>query len=114
MGAVGWTVTFRGCKAVENDCDTALFEAMPREGAAVAVEVRTTAQIERILARGLGSQALDAREREAILSVAGRQLIEERLAETGAVEPLLFLDSRLFRVPGAERRLLRECGLLPG
>lgn len=85
---------------------------MSEEGDATPVEVRTTAQIEHILARELGNEALDAREREAVLSTGGRRLIEEQLAATGAVEPLILLDSRLFRVPDAERRLLRECGLL--
>ena len=108
----GWTVTFRGCEQGQEDCDSARFEVAPPRGTAITVEVRTTAQIERILARELGKQALGAHEREAILSVAGRWLVEERLEEKGQVEPLLLLDSRLFRVPGAERRLLRECGLL--
>lgn len=112
MTAGRWTVTFRGCDAAQVDCEAARFEVAEPEGTSAVVEVRTTAQVEHILARELGKQALDAQDREAILSAAGRQLIEERLAETGAVEPLLFLDSRLFRVPGAERRLLRECGLL--
>ena len=76
--------------------------------------MRTTAQIEHILAGEVGKEALAGRDREAILSVAGRQLIEECLADEGAVEPLLFLDSRLFRVPGAERGLLEKCRLAPG
>ena len=115
MGAApaGWTVTFCGCEQTEEDCDAAQFEVAFPHGAAQTVEVRTTAQIEHILARELGTEALGAPEREAVLSVAGRQLIEESLAEQGAVGPLLFLDSRLFRVPGAERRLLEKCGLLP-
>jgi hypothetical protein len=78
------------------------------------VEVRTTAQIEHILARELGMEALGPGERDRILQLAGRQLIEVCLVQEGAAEPLLYLDSRLFRVPGAERRLLREAGLLPG
>ena len=116
MGAnvVGWTMVFRGCEAVRDDCAAARFDVTSPQGAVTSVEVRTTAQIEHILARELGKSALDAREREAILSVAGRQLIEACLADEGAAEPLLFLDSRLLRAPGAERRLLQECGLLPG
>ncbi len=110
--AAGWTVTFRGCERAQEDCDAARFEVASPAGAASTVEVRTTAQIEQILARELGKERLEGRDREAILSVAGRQLVEESLAREGAVEPLLFLDSRLFRVPNAERRLLRECGLL--
>ncbi|MDZ4279058.1 MAG: hypothetical protein U1B78_07955, partial [Dehalococcoidia bacterium] len=66
------------------------------------------------LARELGKAALAASDREAILSVAGRQLIEEALAATGAVQPVVFLDSRIFRIAGAERQLLRMCGLLAG
>ena len=114
MGAApaGWTVTFRGCERLQRDCDTARFDVAGPEGTGLPVEVRTTAQIEYILARELGREALDAREREAIVSIAGRWLIEETLAERGAVEPLLLLDSRLFREPGAERRLLATCGLL--
>jgi hypothetical protein len=109
----GWTVTFRGCEAAHVDCDAARFEVAGRRGKRIAVEVRTTAQIEHILARELGRQGLDASDRAAILAVAGRRLIEESLAEWGAVQPLLFLDSRLFLVPGAKRRLLKERGLLP-
>lgn len=85
--SAGWTVRFRGCKHARDGCTAARFDVAPSQGAAVAVEVRTTAQIERIPSRELGNEALDARDREAILSVAGRQLIEERLAEEGAVEP---------------------------
>ena len=114
MSGTGWTVTFRGCRAVENDCDGAEFDVTPLDGAPIGVEVRTTAQIEHILARELGKRELEPRDREALLSVGGRQLVEKSLAEAGAVEPLLLLDSRLFRVPGWERRLLRECGPLRG
>lgn len=110
----GWRIVFTGCDPGHDDCSAGRFEATSPEGHVVHVEVRTTAQVERILARELGSPSLDARQREAVFSVAGRQLIEACLAEGGAVRPLLFLDSRLFRVPGAERRLLRESGLLPG
>ena len=113
MGAAaGWTVTFRGCDQAHTDCDTARFEVTAPAGTTSSVEVRTTAQIEQILARELGKDRLTVRDREAILAVAGHQLIEGSVAQEGAVEPLLFLDSRLFRVPGAERRLLQECGLL--
>ena len=41
-----------------------------------------------------------------------RRLIEECLRERGRVEPVLLLTSQIFREPGAERRLLRECGLI--
>lgn len=110
----GWTIVFLGCGRAQQDCDSAKFEVQRADGIPFTVEVRTTAQIEHILAREVGKEALAGRDREAILSVAGRQLIEECLADEGAVEPLLFLDSRLFRLPGAERRLLQECGLVPG
>ena len=110
----GWTIVFLGCGRAQQDCDSAKFEVQRADGIPFKVEVRTTAQIEHILAREVGKEALAGRDREAILSVAGRQLMEECLAEEGAVEPLLFLDSRLFRVPGAERRLLEVCRLAPG
>jgi hypothetical protein len=83
------------------------------EGAALLrVEVRITAQIESILAREMGKKELTEHEREAILTLAGRRIIEECLRERGRVDPLLLLTSQIFREPGAERRLLRECGLL--
>lgn len=116
MGAAstGWTVTFRGCEQTDDDCDAAWFEAAAPQGDVLEVEVRTTAQIEQILARELGKSNLERGDREAILSVAGRQAIDEALAERGEVSSRLYLDSRLFRTPGAGRRLLRECGLLTG
>ena len=46
------------------------------------------------------------------MSVAGRQLIEECIAERGHADPVLLLTSQIFRLPGAEKRLLQECGLL--
>ncbi len=111
-GPTEWTVTFRGCGTVHDDCDAAHFQVTPSRGAGFTVEVRTTSQIEHLLAQELGKEALDTADREAILSTAGQQIIEELLAARGTVERMLLLDSRLFRVPGAERRLLRECGLL--
>ena len=84
MSGTGWTVTFRGCRAVENDCHGAEFEVTPLDGAPIGVEVRTTAQIEHILARELGKRELEPRDREALLSVGGRQLVEESLAEAGS------------------------------
>lgn len=116
MGAapIGWTVTFGGCEDAQHLCDAARFEVMPSQGAGVAVEVGTTARIKYVLARELGKEALEAGDRKAIVSVAGCQLIEKCLTEEGAVEPLLFLDSRPFRVASAERRLARECGPLSG
>jgi hypothetical protein len=110
--STGWEITMKGCQQVEQDCDSARFEVKAPKGEPVAVEVRTTAQVEHILARELGKEALSAGDREAILTVAGRWLIEELVGQGGAVGPLLLLDSRLFQVPGAERRLLQECGLV--
>ena len=114
MGAerAGWKIAMTGFQQVEQDCDSARFEVTAPRGEAVAVEVRTTAQVEHILARELGKEALSAGDREAILAVAGRWLIDELIEHGGAVDPLLLLDSRLFQVPGAERRLLQECGLI--
>ena len=108
----GWTVSMRDFRQVRQDCDCAIFEVAPPAGEPVTVEVRTTAQVEHILARELGKETLSVGDRQAILSVAGRWLIEERVATEGAVEPLLLLDSQLFQAPGAERRLLRRCELL--
>lgn len=108
----GWTATFRGCEAGRNDCTAARFEVTSPQGDRSEVVVRTTAQIEEILARELGKPALEPREREAILSIAGRQLIEACLAKGGAVDAELCLDSRLLRAPGAERALLQASGLL--
>ena len=51
------------------------------------VEVRITAQIESILAREMGKRELTEQEREAILSVAGRRLIDECLAGAGPRRP---------------------------
>ena len=47
-----------------------------------------------------------------VLSLAGRRLIEECLRERRRLDPVLLLTSQIFREPGAERRLLRECGLI--
>lgn len=110
----GWAIVFRGCDELRGDCSAARFDVTPPGGVLTTVEVRTTVQIEHILALELGKEQIDAPAREAILSVAGRQLIEAQLADGKAIEPLICLDSRLFRLPGAERRLLQECGLLAG
>jgi len=110
----GWTITFLECKRAQHGLRLRSLRSPVAGRPPARVEVHTTAQIEHILAGEVGNEALAGRDREAILSVAGRQLIEECLAEEGAVEPLLFLDSRLFRVPGAERRLLEVCRLAPG
>ena len=106
------TIRFEGCGRESAECDTARFDVAEEGRPALRVEVRITAQIESILAREMGRQELTEQERDAILTVAGRRLIEECLRERGRVDPLLFLTSQLFREPGAERRLLRECGLI--
>lgn len=108
----GWAIAFLGYGEPRGDCSAARFDVTPPGGARTTVEVRTTAQIEHILALELGKEQIDAPAREAILSVAGRQLIEAQLADGKAIAPLLCLDSRLFRLPGAACRLLQECGLL--
>ncbi len=106
------SIRFEGCGRESAECDTARFDVVEQGTAPLRVEVRITAQIESILAREMGKQELTEQEREAILTVAGRRLIEECLQERGRVDPLLLLTSQIFREPGAERRLLRECGLV--
>ena len=108
----GYSIRFEGCARESAECDAARFAVVEEGRPPLQVEVRITAQIESILAREMGKRELTQREREAILSVAGRWLIEECLRERSRVDPLLFLSSQLFREPGAERRLLRECGLI--
>jgi len=108
----GHSIRFEGCARESAECDAARFAVVEEGRPPLRVEVRITAQIESILAREMSKRELTQQEREAILSVAGRRLIEECLQERSRVEPVLFLTSQLFREPGAERRLLRECGLL--
>lgn len=105
-------ITFESCRE-EEDCATAFF-LMEAAGPPQRVEVRTTAQIEHLLAHQLGKEALDLREREAILRVAGLRLIERELQKRGGIRGPLLLDSEIFRHHGEERRLLREAGLLSG
>jgi len=106
------TIRFEGCSRQDAECDTASFVVAEEGRQPLQVEVRVTAQIESILAREMGKRELTDQQREAILSVAGRRLIEECLRERGRIEPMLFLTSQLFREPGAGKRLLRECGLV--
>ena len=106
-----WSIRFEGCTRESAECDTALFDVVEEAKPPLRVEVRITAQIESILAREMGRRELTEQEREAILSTAGRRLIEECLRERGHVDPVLLLTSEIFRQHGAERRLLRECGL---
>lgn len=102
-------IRFKGC--IDSDvCDAALFEM---SDPAQTVEVRITVESESILARELGKEELTARDREAILSLAGMSLIEECQEQHGHIDPELLLGSDyLFRRPGMERGLLREAGLL--
>ena len=106
------SIRFDGCSRESVECDAARFALLEEGRPPFQVEVRITGQIESILAREMGRQELTEHEREAILSLAGRRLIEECLRERGRVEPVLLLTSQIFREPGAERRLLRECGLI--
>jgi hypothetical protein len=99
-------------RCVDQDiCDSALFNVAGREA---PVEIRTTDQIESILARELGKTELSARDREAILSQAGEGLILECLRLHGHIDsPLLLTSDYQFRRPGMERQVLRRAGLLP-
>ncbi len=107
-----WTIEFEGCAPDSLDCSTASFGLSAAGQSPLTVEVRVTSQIESILARELGKETLSEGDREKILSVAGRRLIEECLAKEGRVDAVLLLTSHIFRLPGAGKRLLRECGLL--
>lgn len=106
------SIRFDGCARASAECDTGRFALLEGGKPPVQVEVRITDQIESILAREMGRGELTEHERAVILSLAGRRLIEECLRERGRVEPVLLLTSQIFREPGAERRLLRECGLV--
>ena len=108
----GLSIRFEGCSRHDAECDTARFSIAEQGKPPLQVEVRITAQIEGILAREMGKRELTQPEREAVLSVAGRRLIEECLRERGGVDPVLLLTSQVFREPGAGKRLLRECGLI--
>jgi hypothetical protein len=108
----GRSIRFERCTRECAECDTARFAVVEEGGRPQRVEVRITAQIEDILAREMGKRELTQQEREAILSVAGQRLIEECLRERGGVDPVLLLTSQIFREPGAEHRLLQECGLI--
>lgn len=104
-------VRFLGCCEDAQDCDAGRFECR-QDGRAVIIKVRVTAQIERILARELGREDLTKEERASILEVGGRHMLEERLRHRQPLEHVLYLDSRIFLTPGAEKALLHESGLL--
>lgn len=107
------TIEFVGCEPHDASCNSGWFQVRGPGGEPRRVEVRVTAQSEHILARELGRGELTPREREAFLSVAGRRLIRESLERGETIDPVVLLNSQvLFRRPGAQRALLRECGLL--
>lgn len=106
-------IDFLGCAPHDLSCDAAWFRLRGPGAEVRRVEVRVTAQSERLLARQLGRDELSPGEREAILAIAGRRLIQGCLERGEAPGPVVLLDSQaLFRQPGGGRALLRECGLL--
>jgi len=108
----GWTVSFSGCAEKDPDCHAGRFEVVRTDEAARQVEVLTTSQIERILAGEMGKKALSDEEREIILAVAGKHLIEQCIEQEGRVPPVLYLSGQILMSEGAGRRLLQECGLI--
>lgn len=106
-------ITFQGCRP-EEDCRVGLFLVEGPGPEPARVEVRTTRQIEHLLAHQLGKERLDDAELEAVLGTGGRWLIQRELGRTGRLLGRLLLDSDIFRHRGEERRLLREAGLLRG
>ncbi len=108
----GWVVSFQGCAEKGPDCHMGKFQIVgPGGEVSRDVEVLTTMQIEHILAGELGKTELSNDEREIILAIGGRHLIEQCIQE-GHVPPVLYLSGQLFMTEGAERRLLQECGLI--
>ena len=108
----GWTVSFYGCTEKDADCHAGKFEVVRPGEPARQVEVLTTSQIERILAGEMGRKELSDDEREIILSVAGKQLIEQCIEREGRVPSVLYLTGQILLSEGAGRRLLQECGLI--
>jgi hypothetical protein len=110
LSSITLEVQFAGCGDVDT-CDHAFFEV--HGGHDQRVEVRTTEEIERILARELDKTQLEASDREAILSLAGEELIRECFDQHGHIDsPLLLTSDFIFRRPGVERGLLKQAGLL--
>lgn len=109
----GWTVSFQGCTEKDLDCHAGKFEIVRSGESPRQVEVLTTSQIEHILAGEMGKKTLSDEEREIILSVAGKHLIEQCIEQEGRVPSVLYLTGQIFFSEGAERRLLQECGLIP-
>ena len=108
----GWTVSFYGCTEKDADCHAGKFEVARPGEPARQVEVLTTSQIERILAGEMGRKELSDDEREIILSVAGKHLIEQCIEQEGHVPSVLYLTGQILLSEGAGRRLLQECGLI--
>jgi hypothetical protein len=108
----GWTVSFQGCAEKDLDCHAGKFEIVRPGETSRQVEVLTTSQIEHILAGEMGKKTLSDEEREIVLSVAGRKLIEQCIEQEGRVPSVLYLSGQIFLSEGAERRLLQECGLI--
>ncbi len=105
LSSQGWSIEFRGCADPEDDCSSAVFDVTSPVGERQKVEIRTTTQIEAILAREKGKTSLARADRESLLASAGRKMIEESIAR-GRIDQVLTLDSRIFRSAGEERRLL--------
>ena len=108
----GWTVSFYGCTEKDADCHAGKFEVVRPGEPSRQVEVLTTSQIERILAGEMGKRVLSDEERETILSVAGKHLIEQCIEQEGRIPPVLYLTGQILLSEGAGRRLLQECGLI--
>lgn len=109
-----WTIEFQGCFEKDVDCNCGVFRVRRLDEPEQRVEVLTTVQIERMLAKFMGKDALDDQERSLLLATAGRRLIEDCIHREGNVQPLLYLTGEIFRSRGAERRLLQESGLIKG
>lgn len=108
----GWTVSYYGCTQKDPDCHAGRFQVARADEPARQVEVLTTMQIEHILAGEMGKKALSDEEREIILSVAGKHLIEQCIEQGGRVPSVLYLSGQILLSEGAGRRLLQECGLI--
>lgn len=107
-----WSIEFHGCFEKDVDCNCGVFRVRRLDEPEQRVEVLTTVQIEQMLAKVIGKDALSDHERSALLATAGRHLIEDCIHHDGRVQPLLFLTGEIFHSRGAERRLLQESGLI--
>jgi len=107
-----WSIEYEGWLEKQPDCTCGVFTVTQQGEDPQRVEVMTTVQIEGMLAREMGKEALSDDERSRLLEGAGRRLISECIEQEGRVRPMLYLTGQIFRSRGAERRLLEECGLL--